>query len=355
MRPALVVTSVLFLMADRATNKVGTSPAAILFADAFVPPQSLDNYRRVDHRHQYDGSSPLSFGHSTILPARVGRPERSEEERDALYKKRKEQLKEVLCLDQKGIDKLTDVFPTALTFIVEKNVVPKVAMLQERLEIDQKTAGKILSHPFVFSHSATQILQKIDFLHDRFGFNAKEIAKMCRSYPQIFTRSKAGLDEKTRYFQICLDLTDKELAEFIYKYPAILGISIENNMKPKISYLQKRFEIDDKSLKEILKKNPRLLQMSIEKSIEPKLAFYGDLIGEKKARRLVMESTNLLTVSLEKKLKPRLAEVQKLGGKVNWNETLMQRLARRSNADWDRYKLEDVMVVRQREREQNDS
>ena len=131
-----------------------------------------------------------------------------------MREERKGQLREALCLEQKGIDKLVCANPRVLLFRVKETVVPKVAMLQERLEIDQKTAGKILSAPFMFSHSATQMLQKIDFLHDRFGFNAKEIVKMCRSYPQIFTRSSGGLDEKTRYFQTCLDLTDKELAEF---------------------------------------------------------------------------------------------------------------------------------------------
>ena len=68
-----------------------------------------------------------------------------------------------------------------------------------------------------------------------------------------------------------------------------------------------------------------------------------------------MESTNLLRVSLEKKLKPRLAEVQKSGKKIVWNETLIQRLARRRNDEWKRYKLEDVKTVRQREREQNNT
>lgn len=352
---ALLFTSALSL-----TTRVGTSPAVILFADGFVPPPSLDSYRRLDRHHQLDGSSPLPFGHSTILSAKQGRPKgsgRSEEEWDAVRAERKEQLREALCFDKKQIDKLVRAYPAVLTChrIIEETFVPKVAMLQERLEIDQKTAGKILSNPFVFSISATSMLQKIDILHDRFRFNTKEIEKMCRNCPTIFSISIAALDERTRYVQTRLDLTDKELAEFIYKCPDILLRSIEKKVEPQISYLQKQFEIDDKSLKEILKKSPRLLTCSIETSIEPMLAFYGALIGEKKAKRLVIESTNLLRVSLEKKLKPRLAEVQKSGKKFVWNETLIQRLARRTNKQWERYKLEDVKTVRQREREQNNT
>lgn len=202
------------------TATVGTSPAVILFADGFVPPPSLDSYRRLDRHHQLDGSSPLPFGHSIILSAKQGRPKgsgRSEEEWDAVRAERKEQLREALCFDKKQIDKLVRAYPAVLTChrIIEETFVPKVAMLQERLEIDQKTAGKILSNPFVFSISATSMLQKIDILHDRFRFNTKEIEKMCRNCPTIFSISIAALDERTRYVQTRLDLTDKELAEFI--------------------------------------------------------------------------------------------------------------------------------------------
>ena len=212
---ALLVTIVLSL-----TATVGTSPVALLFAVAFVPPPSLDSYRRLDRHHQLDGSSPLPFGHSIILSAKQGRPKgsgRSEEEWDAVRAERKEQLREALCFDKKQIDKLVRAYPAVLTChrIIEETFVPKVAMLQERLEIDQKTAGKILSNPFVFSISATSMLQKIDILHDRFRFNTKEIEKMCRNCPTIFSISIAALDERTRYVQTRLDLTDKELAEFI--------------------------------------------------------------------------------------------------------------------------------------------
>ena len=279
-RAALVVTSVLSLTADRATNRVGTSPAAIFSADAFVPPPSLDTYRRLaDRHHQSDVTSPLPYDHSTTLPARQGRPRRSEEEWDAVREERKEQLKEVLCLDQKSVDKLVRAN-------VEETVVPKVAMLQERLEIDQKTAGKILSNPFVFSSSATSLLQKIDFLQDRLNLDTKTMARIISSTPWLLTQNVGNLEKKIQFIGDSLDLADKEAGELISKYPAILPFNVNENMPPMMSYLQKRFELDAKSLKETLQKYPRLLPLSIGKSIEPKLAFYGALIGEKKSQKI---------------------------------------------------------------------
>ena len=316
-------------------------PRATLFADAFVAAGTASTCST--HRHR-----------STAKLVRPKGSGRSEEEWDAVREERKEQLKEVLCLDQKGVDKLVRANPSVLTHVVE-NTMPKVAMLQERLEIDQKTAGKILSDPFAFGQSANRILQKIDWLQDRLNLDNKTMARIISSTPLLLGRSLGNLEKKIQFIGNSLDLADKEVGKLISKYPTLITFNANDKIPTMMSYLQKRFEIDEKSLKEMLKKNPRLLPMSIEESIEPKLAFYGALIGEKKAKRLVMESINLLVVSLEKKLKPRLAEVQKSGVKIDWDETLIQRLARRSNADWERCKLEDAWTVRRREREQNDA
>ena len=272
-----------------------------------------------------------------------------------MREERKEQLKEALGLDQKGVDKLVRANPRLLMCCVEETVVPKVAMLQERLEIDQKTVLKILSQPFAYSASTTSMLQKIDWLQDRLNLDNKTMARIISSTPLLLGRSLGNLEKKIQFIGNSLDLADKEVGKLISKYPTLITFNANDKIPTMMSYLQKRFEIDEKSLKEMLKKNPRLLPMSIEKSIEPKLAFYGALIGEKKAKRLVMESINLLVVSLEKKLKPRLAEVQKSGVKIDWDETLIQRLARRTDAEWERCQLEDAWTVRRREREQNDT
>ena len=312
-------------------------PRATLFADAFVAAGTASTCST--HRHR-----------STAKLVRPKGSGRSEEEWDAVREERKEQLKEVLCLDQKGVDKLVRANPSVLTHVVE-NTLPKVAMLQERLEIDQKTAGKILSDPFTFGQSANRILQKIDWLQDRLNLDTNDIAKICCNAPCVLGFSSDRLEDILRFIQSCLDLTDKELANFICRYPVILGINVEEKIPPRMSYLQTRLELDDDRVKEMLRKDPPLLTLATD-TIETKLTFYAALLGKKEAKRMVIESTNLLKVSLEHKLKPRLAEVQKLGIKVKWDKTLAQRLARRTKGLWERYKLEDVKTVRQREREQ---
>ena len=79
-----------------------------------------------------------------------------------------------------------------------------------------------------------------------------------------------------------------------------------------------------------------------EKDIEEKLHFYCELVGKSEAKRLVIKSSNLLTVSLKKRLRPRVAEVKKAGKEVVWTKTLIQRLARRTPAQWEAYGLDDA-------------
>ena len=82
--------------------------------------------------------------------------------------------------------------------------------------------------------------------------------------------------------------------------------------------------------------------LSAEKNIAPKLELYGSLLGKERARELVVESPNLLLGSMERRIKPRLEEVDRVYEYVEWTETLIQRLVRRSEKPWCDYMLDDA-------------
>jgi len=156
-------------------------------------------------------------------------------------------------------------------------------------------------------------------------------------------------EEKADSIQADISLSDDELSALVSKFPAILCCySIEENIKPKLRYLRTRFELDDDALKNLVLKAPQLFGLS-EGDIEEKLQFYSNLVGEREAKRLVIKSNSLLIQSLKKRLKPRLEEVEKSGVKVRWNETLIQRLARRTKGQWDRYKMGEAKRGRRKE------
>ena len=172
---------------------------------------------------------------------------------------------------------------------------------------------------------------------------------MCRNRSQLLYSNTTTLGDNTNSIQAVLSLSDDELSDLVSKYPAILCCySIEENIKPKLRYLRTRFELDDDALKNLVLNAPSLFGCS-EGDIEEKLQFYSALVGERAAKRLVIKSSNLLRQSLEKRLKPRLEEVEKSGVKTRWDETLINRLAIRTNRQWDAYGLGEAKRGRRKE------
>ena len=179
------------------------------------------------------------------------------------------------------------------------------------------------------------------WVQERFGLGDAEISQMCRHQPSLLRSNTKNLGDKVGSIQSDLSLSDEELSDLVYKHSKILACSIEENVRPKLRYLRTRFDLDDDSLKNLVLKSPVLFGYPTD-NIEEKLQFYSNLVGEREAKRLVVKSSNLLKQSLKTRLKPRLEEVEKSGVKVRWNETLIQRLARRTPDQWGRYKLAEA-------------
>ena len=308
-------------------------------------------------------------------PRRVGRPKVSDEE----LEQRKEQLRELLCASDKEIDKLVHDTPTVLNRRdVVKNHGPKIAMLQERLGISQKAAGKLCLTARSLLASSLEILEaNVDWLEeelkfteeelskvvkrrpgvlvapenrmseiqqwlkDRLGLGDARIARMSMNKPEILASKVTTLEDKVDRLQAAMSLSDEELGHLFGKYPNLFGYSPEKKIEPKLRFLRKRLGLDDQGLKEVILKCPSLLSRT-EEDIDEKIKFYSGLVGESKAKRIVTKSSNLLKISLEKRLKPRLSEVQKAGIKVVWTEQLIQRLARRTDDVWERHGLEEA-------------
>ena len=296
-----------------------------------------------------------------------------------------------LNLNKSQLKRIVEREPVVLTYSIDDNLQPTINNIQSSLELSDKEMTKIfVKSPdvFRFNMSAVNIKQRLTLLQEllglqegdikgvrkcviirpdilcwseermkelqqwiqqRFDLGDAKIAQMCRNMPQLLFSNITTLDDKADSIQAVLSLSDDELSDLVSKSPAILCCySIEENIKPKLRYLRTRFELDDDALKNLVLNAPSLFGCS-EGDIEEKLQFYSALVGEREAKRLVIKSSNLLRQSLEIRLKPRLEEVEKRGVKVKWNETLIQRLARRTKGQWDRYKMGEAKRGRRKE------
>ena len=95
---------------------------------------------------------------------------------------------------------------------------------------------------------------------------------------------------------------------------AILGLSIDDNLQPKLEWIQQRLSLTDESLSNLIKKFPSIFSCNVNTNLAPTLNFYiGALGDEREALTLVIQNPSLFGYSLENRLKPRLEETRDAG------------------------------------------
>ena len=165
---------------------------------------------------------------------------------------------------------------------------------------------------------------------------------MCRNVPQLLTSKIETLEEKVDWVQEALSLSDDELCGLFREFPILFTLNPVKRLEPRLQFLRLTFQLNDDGMREMLLRMPGLFAYS-EETMEKKLNFYAKLIGKKAAKKLVSEKPYLIgNYSLEKRLEPRLKEVQKSGKKVKWDESMIKRLALRSDEVWEKYGVGDA-------------
>jgi hypothetical protein len=70
-------------------------------------------------------------------------------------------------------------------------------------------------------------------------------------------------------------MDDKSLSKLVQRMPRVLGLSVEENLEPRLLWLQERLDMDDKSLRKLVQTLPSVLCSSVEENLEPKLSWQG--------------------------------------------------------------------------------
>jgi hypothetical protein len=74
-----------------------------------------------------------------------------------------------------------------------------------------------------------------------------------------------------------LDMDDKSLSKLVQGAPSVFGMSVEENLEPKLSWLQERLDMDVESHSKFVTRSPSVLSYSIEENLEPKLAWLQEV------------------------------------------------------------------------------
>ena len=194
---------------------------------------------------------------------------------DEEMEQRKEQLRDLLCATETEIDKLARKNPSVFS---RRDVVlahrPKVALLQERLGISRKAAGKLcLGANSLLNFLLATLEGKIDWLQARLHLDKADLWKVIKRSPVILTCStEDNLEPTINNIQSSLELSDKELTKMIVWAPDLLLHNFSDDLlASRFVFLQDVLNIDEEdiaSLRAATFKKPEILFWSEESMLE---------------------------------------------------------------------------------------
>jgi mTERF domain-containing protein len=161
--------------------------------------------------------------------------------------------------------------PQILGCSVEKNLRPKLELLVEMAGIEREQLPVVVARaPHVLGYSPSNIAQFLIFLLHELRVDQKKVARLLATSPQLLGLSvENNIRPKIRFLVEEVGITN--VGQVIGSFPNILGYSVENNMRPKLEYLSKHIlKVPMSKLGRPLEKCPQLLGYSLEKRIKPR-------------------------------------------------------------------------------------
>ena len=203
---------------------------------------------------------------------------------------------EEVGLSKSEIRSIIKAYPSVLTYSVANRLRPHIHFLQNEIGggIENWKAWKkvVCTYPQFFSHSLKKtLLPKIHFFCDEendgsLQLKKSELSQIVSKFPPTLWLSNENLNEKFKFLTESLELDSNELRAIVLTYPQVLGLSLQNNLKPKMEFFLGGCYEDSKNcnddhdfncgfskeeLKDFVLYQPALLAYSLEGRLKPRV------------------------------------------------------------------------------------
>jgi mTERF domain-containing protein len=242
-------------------------------------------------------------------------------------------------LDHAQLKRMVLSRPQLLSYALS-NVRATTAYFREELGLSSDEYASVLrSYPSVLMHGVDSRLRPtVNFLQNECGGgrdNWTSWKRVVYSYPSIFSYSpERTLSPKVKF--LCgnddgddaqsLGLSRSELSQVVSKFPPTLWLS-EENLRSKLDFLVESLGLEGSDLRTIIVSYPQILGLSLPNNLMPKVNFFLDAeessgdyaeahrsircgLSKDQLREFVLYQPALLAYSLEKRLRPRIARMQ---------------------------------------------
>jgi mTERF domain-containing protein, mitochondrial len=103
----------------------------------------------------------------------------------------------------------------------------------------------------------------------------------------------------------------------MYQAPQVIGLSVEQNVKQKVSFLRDSFQLTDLELRHVLSGMPTLLCCNVDSNLRPKVEYLFKVFGGgnvDELRETILKLPAVLGFSLEERIQPRMERLLEIGG-----------------------------------------
>jgi len=242
----------------------------------------------------------------------VGRgPIRSELKEEMLHF-----LRQRLQISNPDIHSMLKTHSRLSTYGVEGNIKPTLNALQHRLGLSSAELRQlVLRMPSVIgmhvdSSKATSSLDKrIEFFINEVQLNPDQLKNAILKQPSLLQYSLHSLGLKIKFLIEEVGIPNSSIARVINTAPAILGLSLEQNLKPTVATLRAKCNLSSQELSEMIVTCPSILSLSIKRKIDPTITFLSGnlyLSSSEELGFLIKSAPRILLQSVESSLMKKI-------------------------------------------------
>jgi hypothetical protein len=177
--------------------------------------------------------------------------------------------------------------------------------------------------PFVFglrSQKVQEVLEYMTMILEPTKNGRPILRKLIMGHPNVLNLCvETSLKPRVEFLRATLQLTPEELAKIV-RTGIVMGLSVDENLRPTLKYLEEELSLGINLKKSILS-HPQLLALSLA-NIEKKTKFFQS-IGPSLAPRIARRCPAVFSLSLDTNIIPTLDFLSRIWG-CRWDDSAME-------------------------------
>ncbi|OLP97984.1 Protein aardvark [Symbiodinium microadriaticum] len=161
--------------------------------------------------------------------------------------------------------------------------------------------------------SENNLLTLQEFFQKEMQLSTVQVAKSIERFPSVLGLSiDANLKQKVEWLK-GLGVSQSQVAKVIATHPQVLGLSIDANLKPTVEWI-KGLGLSESQVTKVIATHPPLLCYSIHANLKPTVEWIRGLgLSQSQVDKLIAKRPQVLGLSIDTNLKPTVEWIKGLG------------------------------------------